>query len=182
MDLTGIISISGMSGLHKIVAQIKNGVLVESLIDKKRLPAYATHKVSELENITIYSTADNVALKDVFQKIFDKENGGPSIDAKSPEPELKKYLKSVFPDYDEERVYISDIKKIFNWYNILQKEGLLVKKEEEKEEEHKPKVKVAAEKETKAPAKGKVKPSGTKPVKTASSKVKVAGVRKTGVA
>ena len=180
MDLSGIISISGMSGLHKVVAQIKNGVLVESLIDKKRIPAYATHKVSELENITIYSTGDNVPLKDVLQKIFDKEKGGPSIDSKSPEAELKKYLKGVFPEYDEDRVYISDIKKIFNWYNLLQKQGLLDKKEEEKTED-KPKLKAEKE-EKKVSAKSSVKNTSSKPVKTASSKVKVAGVRKTGVA
>ena len=180
MDLSGIISISGMSGLHKVVAQIKNGVLVESLIDKKRMPAYATHKVSELENITIYSTGDNTPLKDVFQKIYDKEKGGPAIDSKSPEAELKKYLKDVFPEYDEDRVYVSDIKKIFNWYNLLQKQGLLEKKEEETTED-KPKIK--AEKEEKKPtAKSSAKNTSSKPVKTASSKVKVAGVRKTGVA
>jgi len=182
MNLSGIISISGMSGLHKVVAQIKNGVLVESLVDKKRVPAYSTHKISELENITIYSTADNVPLKDVFQKIVDKENGGPSIDAKSPDAELKKYLKSVFPDYDEDRVYISDIKKIFNWYNILQKDGLLTKKDEDESADDKPKLKAAAEKETKTPTNTKAKVANNKPVKTVTPKIKTAGVRKTGVA
>lgn len=185
MDLTGIISISGMSGLYKIVAQIKNGVLVESLIDKKRIPAYATNKVSELENITIYSTGDNVALKDVFQKIVDKENGGPCIDSKSSDAELKSYLKSVFPEYDEDRVYISDIKKIFNWYNLLQKQGLLSKVEaaENTKEEEKPKAKAATkDKEAKTPAKPKAKTTTAKPIKTASAKVKAAGVRKTGTA
>jgi hypothetical protein len=181
MDLTGIISISGMSGLFKIVAQIKNGVLVESLIDKKRVPAYATHKVSELANITIYSTEDNVPLKDVFQKIFDKEKGGPCIDSKSAEAELKKYLKGVFPEYDDSRVYISDIKKLLSWYNILQKQGLL-NKEEEKKPEEKAKVKAANDKEAKPAAKAKAKTAAPKSVKTAGSKVKVAGVRKTGTA
>jgi len=183
MNLSGIISIGGMSGLFKIVAQIKNGVLVESLIDKKRVPAYSTHKVSELENITIYSTGDNVPLKDVFQKIFDAEKGAATIDHKLPDAELKKYFKSVFPDYDEERVYVSDIKKVINWYNLLQKEGLLVEKEsEEAKTDEKPKVKSATEKENKAPKKTKAKDTGAKPVKTAGTKVKVAGVRKTGVA
>ena len=182
MDLNGIISISGISGLHKLVAQIKNGVLVESLIDKKRIPAYSTHKVSELENVTIYSTGENVPLKDVFQKIVDKEKGGPCIDHKSADAELKKYLKDVFPEYDEERVYVSDIKKIFSWYNILQKEGLLTKKEEKEKKEDKPKVKAVAESEKKIAAKTKVKTTAAKPVKTATPKVKNAGVRKTGVA
>ncbi|MEO6902685.1 MAG: DUF5606 domain-containing protein [Bacteroidia bacterium] len=179
MDLTGIISIAGMSGLYKVVAQTKSGLIVESLIDKKRIPAYSTSKVSALEEVSIYSTADDVPLKDVFQKIHDKEKGGAAIDHKVADVELKKYLKTVFPEYDEERVYVSDIKKVINWYNILQKEGLLEKKEEEKKED-KPKVKAAAD--AKGAAKTKVKDTKAKPVKTASSKVKTQGVRKTGVA
>jgi hypothetical protein len=183
MNLSGIISIGGMSGLFKIVAQIKNGVLVESLIDKKRVPAYSTHKVSELENITIYSTGGNVPLKDVFQKIYDAQKGGAAIDHKLPDAELKKYFKLVLPDYDEERVYVSDIKKVINWYNLLQKEGLLeVKESAEEKTEDKPKAKTAVEKEKKAPKKTSTKTTATKSVKTAGTKVKVAGVRKTGVA
>ena len=120
-------------------------------------------------------------LKDVFQKIFDKEKGGSCIDSKSADAELKKYLKGVFPEYDDSRVYISDIKKLLSWYNILQKQGLLTKEEEKKPEE-KVKVKAAADKEVKPAAKAKAKSTSTKPAKTAGSKVKVAGVRKTGTA
>lgn len=176
MDLSGIISISGMSGLYKVVAQIKNGLIVESLIDKKRVPAYATNKVSALQDVNIYSTGDDIPLKDVLQMIYDKEKGGPSIESKTADAEMKKYFKAAFPEYDEERVYVSDIKKIINWYNLLHKEGLLDKKEEKTDEE-KPKIKL----EEKATAK-KVKSTESKPVKTASSKVKVQGVRKAGVA
>jgi hypothetical protein len=181
MDLSGIISIAGMSGLYKVIAQTKSGLVVESLIDKKRVPAYSTSKVSALEEVSIYSTGDDVPLKDVFQKISDKEKGAASIDHKSPDAELKKYFKSVFPEYDEARVYVSDIKKVINWYNTLQKEGLLTKKPEKKEEEKdkdKPKVKT----DVKGTVKTKVKDTNNKPVKTASSKVKTQGVRKTGVA
>lgn len=182
MDLTGIISISGMSGLYKVVAQIKNGVLVESLIDKKRFPAYATHKVSELENITIYTSDENAPLKEVFKKIFDTEKGEACIDSKSAtEADLKKYLKSILPEYDEFRVYISDIKKIFNWYNILQKQGLLTSKGESGTDE-KVKVKSTPDKESKPTTKPKAKTTSTKPIKTAAPKVKAAGVRKTGTA
>jgi hypothetical protein len=179
MDLSGIISIAGMSGLYKVIAQTKNGLIVESLIDKKRVPAYSTHRVSALEDVSIYSTGDDVPLKEVFQKIYDKEKGGKAIDHKAADAELKKYFKAAFAEYDEERVYVSDIKKVINWYNTLQKEGLLDKKEEKKEE--KTKIKAAGE-TTKAPAKTKVKDTNAKPVKTASSKVKTQGVRKTGVA
>lgn len=179
MDLSGIISVAGMGGLHKVVAQIKNGLVVEALADKKRIPIYATHKVSTLEDVKIYSSGDDVPLKDVFQKIYDKEKGGVAIDHKLADAELKKYFKTVFPEYDEERVYVSDIKKVINWYNLLHKEGLLEKKEE-KAEDDKPTMKVPTE--TPSAGKTKVKETKAKSVKTASSKVKTQGVRKTGVA
>ncbi len=188
MDLTGIISIAGMSGLYKVIAQTKNGLIVESLADKKRIPVYATHKVSALEDVRIYSSADEVPLKEVFQKIYDKENGGTTgIDSKSPDSELKNYFKAAFAEYDEDRVYASDIKKVMSWYTVLHKEGLLEKKEEKKEgeEEKKPKeekTKLKATGETKTTAKPKSKESKPKAVKTASAKVKAQGVRKTGVA
>ena len=180
MDLSGIISIAGMSGLFKVIAQTKNGLIVESLIDKKRVQAFATHKISALEDVSIYSTGDDVPLKDVFQKIYDKEKGGPCIDHKQPDAELKKYFKAAFAEYDEERVYVSDIKKVLNWYNSLQKDGLFDKKEEATDAE-KPKIKAAAG-DAKAAAKTVKKDTNAKPVKTASSKVKVQGVRKSGVA
>ncbi|CAN5432763.1 DUF5606 domain-containing protein [soil metagenome] len=177
MDLSGIISIAGMGGLFKVIAQTKNGLIVESLIDKKRVQAFSTHKISALEDVSIYSTGEDVPLKDVFQKIYDKEKGAACIDHKSADAELKKYFKATFAEYDEERVYASDIKKVLSWYNSLQVNGLLEKKEEE--ETDKPKVKAIAD------AKGAVKTvkdNGPKAVKTASSKVKVQGVRKSGVA
>ena len=167
-----------MSGLYKVIAQTKSGLVVESLLDKKRVPAYSTSKVSTLEEVSIYSTGDDTPLKDVFQKIYEKEKGGASIDHKTPDAELKKYFKDVFPEYDEARVYVSDIKKVISWYNTLQKEGLLAKKEETKEKEDKPKIKADA----KGAVKTKMKDTTTKPAKTASSKVKTQGVRKTGVA
>ena len=177
MDLSGIISIAGMGGLFKVIAQTKNGLIVESLIDKKRVQAFSTNKISALEDVSIYSTGEDVPLKDVFQKIYEKEKGGPCIDHKSADADLKKYFKTAFAEYDEERVYVSDIKKVLNWYNSLQKDGLLEKKEES--EADKLKVKNLAD------AKGAVKTvkdTGPKSVKTASSKVKVQGVRKSGVA
>jgi len=179
MDISGIISITGMSGLYKVIAQTKNGLIVESLLDKKRIPAYATHKVSTLEDVSIFSTGDDVPLKDVFQKIHDKEKGAPCIDHKSSDSELKSYFKSVFSEYDEDRVYVSDIKKVLNWYNILQKEGLL-EKEPEQSEEDKLKLKTSADAAN--ALKVKKKDTNSKPLKTAGSKVGTQGVRKTGVA
>ncbi len=179
MDLSGIISIAGMSGLYKVIAQTKNGLIVESMIDKKRVQAFSTHKISALEDVSIYSTGDDVPLKDVFQKIYDKEKGGPAVDHKTADTELKKYFKGVFAEYDEERVYVSDIKKVLNWYNTLQKDGSLEKKAEA-EASDKPKIKTPAD--AKGATKTVKKDTSAKPVKTASSKVKVQGVRKSGVA
>jgi hypothetical protein len=179
MNLAGVISIAGMSGLYKVIAQSKNGLIVESLVDKKRLPAHSTNRVSALEDVSIYSTGDDVPLKDVFQKIYDLEKGGKAIDPKTADAELRSYFKKAFPEYDADRVYTSDIKKVITWYNILQKEGMLDTKEE-KEEEGQPKVKAPAD--AKSAIKAKPKDMNAKPVKTASSKVKVQGVRKTGTA
>ena len=180
MDLGGVISISGMAGLFKVVAQIKNGLIVESFTDKKRVPVYSTNKVSALEEVNIYSNADDIPLKDVFQMIFDKEKGGVAIDHKSPNEELKQYFKAAFADFDEDRVYVSDIKKVINWYNLLHKEGLLEKKEEKGEDkETKEKPKTTAAKTT---AKPKLKGAKTKAAKASGAKVnKVQTVRKAGV-
>lgn len=137
MELAKIFSISGKPGLHQMVASSKNGVIVESLQDKKRFHAHANHKISSLEDITIYTENDDVALKDVFQKIGDG-TGFTAVDL--PEKnELGSKLEEFLPDYDKERVYESDIKKIFKWYNLLIEAGIL------KAEAKKPK-KAAAEK------------------------------------
>jgi hypothetical protein len=187
MDLSGIISISGMSGLYKVVAQSKNGIIVESLVDKKRVPAYSTYKISGLEDISVFTTGDDMPLADVIQKIYDKEKGGPAMDGKtSNEADAKKYFGEVLPDYDKDRVYISDIKKILTWYNILQKSGALEKKEEKKDtkaetsEEGK---KTTREAKAKAAATApKAKPKDT--AKGAASSVakgkKTSTIRKTG--
>jgi len=133
MDLKDIMSISGKSGLFKSIAQTKNGLIVESLNDKKRFPVYISDKVSALEDISIFTTDKDMPLKEVMDLIYKKESGGPCIDTKSDDAKLKKYFEEVLPSYDKERVYVSDIKKLFSWYNNLQSLGLL-KMEEKKEE------------------------------------------------
>lgn len=183
MDLSGIISISGMPGLYKVVAQTKSGLIVESLIDKKRLPAYSSYKISALEDISIFTTGDDTPLSDVFQKIHDKEKGGAAIDHKANDADLKKYFSGALPEYDEERVYVSDIRKVISWYNLLHKSDMLKpKKEEGKEEEGSDKkAKAALEEKSKVQHKAKPKDTGAK-VKTSAPKVKAQGVRKTGTA
>jgi hypothetical protein len=100
-----------------VVAQAHNGIIVESLIDKKRMQAFSTYKISALEDISIFTTSDDVPLKDVFKKILDKEKGQPTPDAKANNDDLKAYMAGVLPDYDKERVHVSDIKKLITWYN-----------------------------------------------------------------
>lgn len=131
--LKDILAISGEQGLYKIVNQTKNSIIVEHLETKRKMPAYASHKISALEDIAIFTDDEEVSLKNVLLKIFDKENGGQAISHKSAKDELKNYFESILPNYDKDRVYVSDIKKIINWYNILNN-AELIKKEEQKEE------------------------------------------------
>ncbi len=129
--LKGILAISGHSGLFKMVTESKNSIIVESLDTGKRMPAYSTSKVSALEDIAIYTETEDVPLKEVFKAIYDKEDGGQAISAKSSSNELKSYFEKVLPKYDQDRVYVSDIKKVLLWYNILQEKEMLNFTEEE---------------------------------------------------
>ncbi|NOR75496.1 MAG: hypothetical protein GQ525_10095 [Draconibacterium sp.] len=135
--LKGILSISGQSGLFKMVAEAKNNIIVESLDTQKRIPVHSTSKVSALEDIAIYTEISDVPLKEILKAISDKEEGGSALSHKSSGNELKKYFEEVVPDYDKDRVYVSDIKKVLQWYNTLQEKEMLdfTETEEEKTEE-----------------------------------------------
>jgi len=141
MDFTEILAIAGKPGLYKMVAQTGNGVIVESLIDGKRFTAFAHERVSSLNEISIYTEDDDLALIDVFKMISEKEEGKKAIDAKSDKNALRTYFKEVVPDHDEERVYVSDIKKVISWYNLLVEKDMLdildVEEESKEEEEEK---------------------------------------------
>lgn len=132
--LKGILAISGQPGLFKLVAEAKNSIIVESLLTGKRMPAYATSKVSSLEDIAIFTQTGEVALKEVFKKMMGKENGN-EIAKKDSGNELKAYFQEILPEYDQNRVYTSDMKKVIQWYNLLQKHNLLIVEEEPVEEE-----------------------------------------------
>jgi hypothetical protein len=119
MSLKDILAISGYSGLYRFISQGRNGVIVEGLIDKKRMNATGSARVSALEDIAIYTDDKEVPLKEIFRKIYRKENGGQTIDPKSAADKLKKYFEEILPDYDRDKVYVSDIKKVFTWYNLL---------------------------------------------------------------
>lgn len=133
MDLTKIISISGKPGLYKLVSQAKGGFIVEDLEKGKKTSISAQNNVSLLENVAIYGISDEFPLKDVFTKIYEKENGGVAINHKESGANLRAYMSDVLPEYDEDRVYDSDLKKLFQWYNILQSKGLVTPEPEEKE-------------------------------------------------
>ncbi len=123
--LKGVLAVSGQGGLFKLVSQAKNSIIVESLLDGKRMPAYATSRISALEDISIFTEEADVKLADVFKNISDKENGGASISHKVSAKELKAYFSEILPDYDQDRVYVSDMKKVIMWYNLLQEKELL---------------------------------------------------------
>lgn len=134
MNLEGILAIGGKPGLYKLVAQSRGGVIVESLLDDKRFPVTQASNVSALSDIAIYTYAEEVPLADVFQKIAEKENYGQAISHKAKPNELSAYMLEILEDYDQERVYNSDLKKLFQWYNLLQDKGLVTKSEEAAEE------------------------------------------------
>lgn len=156
MDLSKILSISGKPGLYKMLAQTKNGLVVESLMDGKRFTAFSHERVSTLEEISIYTEDEDMPLKDVLKAIYDKQEGKEAIPHKSDSQKLKSFFEEAVPTYDKENVYVSDIKKVIGWYNTLIEHKLLdfTETEEEKEEkkEEKPdevKKPAAAKKEKK---------------------------------
>jgi len=144
MDLSKILAITGKPGLYLVISQTKSGALVESIIDKKRIPVFATEKLSSLNDISIFTTDEDLPLKAVLKAIYEKENGEKCIDHKSDNNALKKYMEEVVPNFDKDRVYVSDIKKLFSWYNLLQQENLLDFSEETENNE---KTEDSAEKE-----------------------------------
>ena len=124
MSLEKILSISGKPGLFELKARTRTGFLAQSLLDGKTVSVSGRHNVSLLSEIAIYTLTAEVPLAEVFQKIAEKENGGAAISHKSSKIELEEYFFGVLPDYDEDRVYASDIKKVVQWYNLLQKCGM----------------------------------------------------------
>lgn len=130
--LKTILSVSGKPGLFKLISNGKNMVIVESLSDKRRMPIYARDRVVSLGDIAMYTDNDEVPLSEILLTIETKENGGQaSISPASKPEELRKYFTEILPDYDRERVYDSDIKKLISWYNLLISSGYSFKEEEE---------------------------------------------------
>ncbi|MAM29257.1 MAG: hypothetical protein CMC13_09550 [Flavobacteriaceae bacterium] len=124
MSLEKILSISGKPGLYQLKTQTRSGFVAESLLDGRKISVGARDNVSLLSEIAIYTLTEEVPLREIFSKIAEKENGGPTINHKVPKVELEEFFFEVLPDYDEDRVYPSDIKKVVQWYNLLQKNGI----------------------------------------------------------
>ena len=125
MQLEKIISISGKPGLFKLISQLRNGFIIEDVTTQKKISISNTSQVSLLDNISMYTFDSEVPLFDVFENIAKKEDYKTTISHKSSSEELRGFMAEVLPNYDVERVYDSDIKKLVQWYNILQKAGYI---------------------------------------------------------
>jgi|TARA_Y100000385_G_C12940533_1_gene570846 hypothetical protein len=134
MDLKDIISISGKTGLFSVVGKSKNNVIVESIIDKKRFPIFNSNKISALSDISIYTYEEEVLLSEIYRKIYQSNDGKKTILHSEDISKLRKKLEEFVPNYDKEQVYNSDIKKLFQWYNILHDTKKLKLKKVESEE------------------------------------------------
>jgi hypothetical protein len=135
MDLTKILSISGKPGLFKMVGETKNGLIVESLEDNKKYPVFSHEQISSLKEISIYTETDSVSLKDVLKKVRELQDDKPVDNPKKASADdLKALFEQLVPDYDKEAVYISDMKKVLTWYNLLLKNDMLDFTEDEEDE------------------------------------------------
>jgi len=172
MSLDKILSIAGKPGLYRLVTQTRSGFVAESLLDGKKITVGIRSNVSVLSEIAIYTLEEEVPLREVFLKIQTKENGKKtSVGHKEEKIKLEEYFFEVLPDYDEDRVYASDIKKVIQWYNILQENGItdFAEEAEEDKAEVKPVKKESAEK----------KQGGEKAVSKKTSNQKTSGKKVT---
>ncbi len=175
MELEKIISISGKPGLYKLVSQVKSGFIVEDITTKKKVSISNSSQVSLLDNIAMYTDETEVPLFDIFHRIATENEFAETVSHKSSDAELRDFMEAALPNYDKGRVYVSDMKKLAQWYNTLHKAGYIKEEsfvkpeaenaEEEPAKEAKPAAKKAAPKAEK-PASPKVKES-TSTVKSA---------------
>jgi hypothetical protein len=129
MNLEKILAIAGKPGLFELKIQTRSGFLAESLLDGKKITVGLRSNVSLLTEISMYTYSEEKPLVEIMRAIAVKENEGPTISNKEDNAKLVAYFKEILPDYDEDRVYISDIKKVLNWYNLLQAKGMVSKEE-----------------------------------------------------
>lgn len=177
MDLSIIISISGKPGLYKVVGRSRNGLIAESLLDQKRIPVRSTDKVSALSDISIFTYEDDLPLKEVLVKMHDHYEGKSTPDKLEDGKWMASELREIIPQYDEERVYSSDLKKLFKWYNLLNDKNLIDKEDPAEEAEDEKVEEKPAASETKKDKgdegeKKKPAPKAKKPAAKKSTKAK----------
>lgn len=133
--LKRILSISGRKGLYRLVKQGRNMLIVESLIDGKRMPAYGSDKIISLGDVSMYTTGEDIPLPKVLTLLKEKTEGKQvDVDSLADDKDIRDYFATILPDYDDERVYTTDIRKLFNWYNILISAGVTDFEEDNPEE------------------------------------------------
>ncbi len=179
MDLSKIISVAGKSGLFRVVAQGRQAIIAESLLDGKRIPVHTSMRVSSLDEISMYTTGDDVPLSQVLQKLHEVEKGGESLDPKEGDDKLFAKLGEALPEHDRERIYPSDLRKLFAWYGQLLKAGEFEKKKEEAKADEEPETKTTKAAKEEAPKKKAAakKSAAAKPA-GGTSKAKATTVRR----
>ncbi|MCF0172330.1 MAG: DUF5606 domain-containing protein [Bacteroidales bacterium] len=130
-DLKKVLAISGEPGLFEYLAQGKNGFIVESMVSGRRLLVSASSKVTSLSDVSIYTETDEVTLRSVLEAIRDNLSSAPAMSSKSDPAQIKAFFAQVLPDYDRDRFYVSHMKKVLDWYNVLQVKGALEFEDEE---------------------------------------------------
>lgn len=127
MSIEKVLAISGKPGLYELKLQTRTGFVAESLIDGKKITVGLRSNVSLLSEISVYTYDGEIRLSEVFRRIAEKEDNGPAMSHKEDNAKLEAYFREALPEFDEDRVYASDIKKILNWYNMLQAKGMVSK-------------------------------------------------------
>ncbi len=135
MKLKDLMAISGYPGLYKFISQGRNAIIVESLEDKKRMSAYSSSRISTLEEISVFTESEELPLAEVLKKMYNYSDGKEAVSHKSNADEIRKYFEAVLPEYDRSRVYVSDMKKIIRWYNLLLKQGMLKFEDDEERDD-----------------------------------------------
>lgn len=135
MNLEALVAVSGMQGIYKVVGNRANGLILEDLdTGKRKFAPTRLHQFSPLESISIYTYQDAVPLKDIFTKLKSTMDINPPIPFNSPNDELADYFRSILNDYDEDKVKISDIKKVLRWFEFLNERGFLDLNDDDEEE------------------------------------------------
>ena len=182
MDFKDILAISGHSGLFRFVSRGRVGVIVESITDQKKMTIPTSARISSMDDISVYTNDEDLPLPVLLRKMYDKENGEQAISHKSDGNELKSYFLEVLPEYDRDRVYTSDIKKIIQWYNLLQSAGILKQAAEEADKAEEAKDTEAEIVDTKdTEVKDIEKDTEAEKAETKKAKVKKTEVKKPGV-